>query len=439
MGAMTRNIETVAVLGSGTMGAGIAELHASAGCPVTLLDLTLEAAQAGLDRVADEHRSAITIGTFDDDLGRLAEADLIIEVVVENLAIKQGLFRKVDDVRRPGSIVTSNTSGIKLADLVDGMSEDFRRDVAVTHFFNPPQVMKLFELVPGPETDPEVVETLSRFAAERLDKGVVYAKDTPNFIGNRIGCYYLLHGLHAAKPFLEDESLSQETIDAVLGRPVGFPPTGLYGLFDLIGLDVLALIGQNLAEALDADDPCRAVAALPEAEARMVERGQIGRKAGGGFTKVTKLEDGSKDRETFDLVAEAWRPATAPDLDGVPAELGEVLFASSPQGEAAWAILSPVLCYAADLVPEISDDVVNIDRALRWGFNWEHGPFELLDTIGPKRFIDRLQAEDRPVPHMLTVLAETGAERFYRPLANGADGSEQEFLAHDGQWSLVQP
>jgi 3-hydroxyacyl-CoA dehydrogenase len=430
---MTRQIESVAVLGAGTMGAGIAAVNAAAGCPVHLLDLTIEAAQAGLDRIEPELHDRITVGTFDDDLPGLAEVDWIVEVVVENLDIKRSLFDRVEKVRRDGSIITSNTSGIPLRDITEGMGERFAADVAITHFFNPPQLMKLFELVPGTDTDPEVIAALAAHATDRLGKGVVYAKDTPNFIGNRVGCYFMLAGLHLAKPYLAD-GMTQETVDAVLGRPVGLPPTRMYGLLDLIGLDVMAMVGQNLADNLADGDPALAYTSFPDAEQRMLERGQLGRKTGGGFGRVIRHEDGSKDFETFDLGTETWRPAVEPDLSAVPGDLGEVLFTETPQGGLAWQVFGGGLRYAADLVPEISDDVVNIDRAMRWGFNWAQGPFELLDTIGPGRFVERIQAEGGRLPAMLQVLVDAGVETFYRP---GPGGEGQEFLATDGSWHPV--
>ncbi|MEL6983812.1 MAG: 3-hydroxyacyl-CoA dehydrogenase NAD-binding domain-containing protein [Actinomycetota bacterium] len=428
---MSRQIESVAVLGAGTMGAGIAAVNAAAGRPVLLLDLTAEAAEAGLARVESELHDRITTGTFDDDLDKLADVDWIVEVIVEDLGIKRSLFEKVEAIRRDGSIVTSNTSGIPLRDIADGMGARFGADVAITHFFNPPQLMKLFELVPGADTEPEVIETLSGYATDQLDKGVVNAKDTPNFIGNRVGCYFMLAGLHLAKPHLAD-GMTQETIDAVLGRPVGLPPTGMYGLLDLIGLDVMDLVGRNLADNLTAGDPALAYARFPEVEQRMLERGQLGRKSGGGFGRMTKHADGSRDIETFDLTTEDWRPAAEPDLEGVPGDLGEVLFTDTPQGQLAWEIFGGGLRYAADLIPEISDDVVNIDRAMRWGFNWAQGPFELFDTIGTGRFIERIKAEGDELPRMLQVLADAGSDTFYRTVEGGT-----EFLTVDGTWAPV--
>ncbi len=421
-----RTIESVAVLGCGTMGSGIAAVSAAAGCRVLMLDLTTEAAQKGADQVEEEHRHLVEVGTFDNDLERLADIDWIVEVIVENLDIKRQLFEKVEAVRGDGSIVTSNTSGIPLRDIAEGMGERFASDVAITHFFNPVQIMKLFELVPGEDTAPEVVDTLASFAAEQLSKGVVYAKDTPNFIGNRVGCYFLLSGLHKAKPFLAD-GMTQETIDAVLSHPVGLPPTGLYGLLDLIGLDVMDLVGKNLAANLAEGDPGLDCAAFPEVEQKMLERGQLGRKTGGGFSRVNKLEDGTREKEIFDLTTQEWRPAGEPDLSGVPGDLGEVMFTETEQGRLAWDIFGGGLRYAADLVPEISDDILNIDRAMRWGFNWALGPFELLDTIGTARVIEKIRSEGGTVPAMLAVLSESGSDTFYR-----ADGNE--YLGLDGEW-----
>ncbi len=207
------------------MGSGIAAISAAAGCKVLMLDLTIEAARKGAALVDGEHRDLVEVATFDDGMDRLAGYDWIVEVVVEDLDIKRQLLEKVEAVRADGSIITSNTSGIPLRDIAKGMGDRFAGDVAITHFFNPPQLMKLFELVPGQQTAPEVIETLAGFARHRLGKGVVYAKDTPNFIGNRIGCYFMLSALHQAKPHLA-EGMTQETIDAVLSHPVGFHRPG---------------------------------------------------------------------------------------------------------------------------------------------------------------------------------------------------------------------
>lgn len=432
---MTRQIESVAVIGCGTMGAGIAAASAAAGCRVLMLDISREAVEKGLAIVDEADQHLVATGTFDPtyetlgDLAKIADYDWVCEAVVEDLDTKRRLFETLEPLRAEGSVISSNTSGIPLRDISAGLPDQFRADVAITHFFNPVKVMKLFELVPGEDTDAEVVAAFSDFGASRLGKGVVSAKDTVNFIGNRIGCFFMLSGLHLAKPFLAD-GMSQETVDAVLGQPIGLPPTGLYGLIDLIGLDVMDLVGKNLATNLPAGDAGLAYTAFPSAEQGMLDRGQLGRKSGGGFGRMQKLDDGSRKKETFDLTTEAWRDATDPDLTGVSADLGEVLFADTPEGSLAWQIFGGTLRYAADLVPEIADDVVNIDRAIRWGFNWVHGPFEMLDALGPQRVIDKIEEDGGEVPAMLTVLREAGAGSFYR-----ADGSE--YLGRDGQWHPV--
>ncbi|MEM8924276.1 MAG: 3-hydroxyacyl-CoA dehydrogenase NAD-binding domain-containing protein [Actinomycetota bacterium] len=426
---MTRSIESVAVLGCGTMGSGIAAASAAAGCRVLMLDLTPEAVERALGAVDDEHRHLVETGTF-DDLAKIADYDWICEAIVEDVEIKRELFAKVEPLRRDGSVVSSNTSGIPLRDITAGFDDRLLADVAITHFFNPVRVMKLFELVPGEQTSPEVVEAFASFGATKLDKGVVHAKDTVNFIGNRIGCYFMLSGLHLATPYLAD-GMTQETVDAVLGKPVGLPPTGLYGLIDLIGLDVMDLVGKNLAVNLPDGDAGHAYTAFPAVEQRMLERGQLGRKSRelGGFGKVEKLDDGAKKKLTFDLVTEEWRDATEPDLEGVPGDLGEVLFADSPQGRLAWEIFGGTLRYAAGLVPEIADDIVNIDNAIRWGFNWTLGPFEMLDHLGLDRVMAAIEAEGSPLPGMLQVAADAGATSFYR-----GEGEAAEYLGVDGTW-----
>ena len=426
---MTRAIESVAVIGTGTMGSGIAAASAAAGCRVLMLDLTADAVDRAMGAVAEEHRHLVTTGTIDDDLDRVADYDWVCEAIVEDVDVKRELFAKLEDIRKDGSVISSNTSGIPLRNISEGMPERFRHDVAITHFFNPVQVMKLFELVPGEDTSDEVIEAFASFGANQLDKGVVHAKDTVNFIGNRIGCFFMLSGLHMAKPFLED-GMTQETVDAVLSAPVGLPPTGLYGLIDLIGLDVMELVGKNLAVNLPDGDAGHAYTEFPEAEQRMHDRGQLGRKVGGGFARQTKLDDGSRHKETFDLLAEEWRDARPGDLDGVPGDLGAVLFADSPAGQLAWQVFGGTLLYAADLVPEIADDVVNIDNAIRWGFNWVHGPFEMLDHLGPARVIAKIEAEGGAVPSMLQVLRDAGADTFYRN--DGAD-----YLGTDGEYHPV--
>jgi 3-hydroxyacyl-CoA dehydrogenase len=311
------------------------------------------------------------------------------------------------------------------------MPPDFGERIVVTHFFNPVKVMKLLEIVPGETTSSAVVESLASFGRERLGKGVVHAKDTVNFIGNRIGCFWMLSGLHKAKAALAN-GISMEEIDALMGDPVGIPKTGLYGLIDLIGLDVMDLVGKNLAINLPKGDQGHAFVDLPPAEKAMLARGQLGRKSGGGFYRMLKGEDGSRTKVTFDLVDENWRPANKAVLDAPHDHAETLLFADDAKGAFAADLMGGTLLYAADLVPEIADDIVNIDRAMRWGFNWAKGPFELLDHIGPDRMIAKIEVDGGALPKMLNVLKDAGATSFYRHEGSaylGLDGAYHEVPA----------
>ncbi len=440
-----REINKVAVMGAGTMGSGIAAHCASKGLDVLLLDMPAKegernAIAAGakarmregrapmLDEAADAER--VSVGNFEDDLARAGEADLVIEAIVENLEAKRGLFERLEAVRRDGSILASNTSGIPLRDIAEGMPERLRRDIAVIHFFNPVKVMRLVELVPGADTSTEVVDSLDAFLSGRLEKGVVLAKDTVNFIANRIGCFWMLAGLVEGETAL-GQGVDLETMDAAMSAPVGVPATGLYGLIDLIGLDVLGLVASNLAENLPADDVGRACVALPAPIQAMLDAGQLGRKSGGGFYRMRKTDDGGRVREVYDHHTGAWRDGGQPALRAAEQDLAGLLFSDSAVGDFTWKVMGATLLYAADLVPEISDDIVGIDRAMRWGFAWKQGPFEMLDRLGPARVAARLDAEGRPLPAMLRILRDSGAESFYR-------GEGKEFLGTDGSWHPVR-
>jgi 3-hydroxyacyl-CoA dehydrogenase len=306
------------------------------------------------------------------------------------------------------------------------MPQRLQQDIAVTHFFNPVHIMKLVELVPGTQTSDRAMQRLNVFLADDLAKGVVNAKDTVNFIGNRIGCFWMLAGLHKAA----DADISMETVDSLMAKPIGLPPTGLYGLIDLIGLDVMDLVAKNLAANLPATDAGMAFASLPATEAAMHANGQLGRKTGGGFYKMTRTEDGGKSMETFDLAAKIWRPMAPATLDEVHQNIETMLFADDAEGRFAWDLMSATLAYSSALIPEISDDIVNVDRAMKWGFNWAQGPFELLDSIGPARFAEKLAASGGTVDGMLKVLTVNGHSSFYRN-----DGSE--FLTLDGSYAKV--
>jgi len=434
---MQSSIKKVAIVGAGTMGAGIAGVCAAAGCDVKLIDMKLDIAEAAIERlqagkhpaITAEHAARITPEALDNLEAAISDADWICEVIIEMLQPKRDLFTRVEAARKEGSLVTSNTSGIPLRDISEGMPQRLREEIAVTHFFNPVHIMRLLELVPGEDTKPEVIEQLAQFCGKTLGKGVVYAKDTVNFIGNRIGCYWMLAGLHIGTD-LRAQGLSPELADAIMSKPMGLPPTGLYGLIDLVGLDIMDSVAKNLAANLPKGDAGEGFAKLPAIEQKLFEAGQLGRKTGGGFYRVSKNEDGSKNRETYDLDSGNWRPATTVELASEEQDFSTAMFVDSLAGTFAWELMGGTLAYAADLVPDIADDIVNVDRAMRWGFNWAQGPFEMLDAIGPQKFADKLQAEGKALPSLLNKLLESGNSHFYKN-----DG--KEFFAVDGSYQTV--
>ena len=426
---MSSNINSIAVLGAGTMGAGIAALAADKDCKVLLLDISDEAAQKGKDSMISERNPMLSdpskinnveTGTFENDFELIKNYDWICEVVVEKLDIKRQIFEKIEKYRKDGSIVSSNTSGIPLRDITENMPDRLLEDVCITHFFNPVKVMKLCELIPGEKTKPEILDNLSIFLQDIMNKGVVNAKDTVNFIGNRIGCFLILKGLHQGKKARE-VGLIQEEIDGLMSRPIGLPPTGLYGLVDLIGLDVMYSVGKNLAINLPKDDQGLIYVNLPTEEQNMFDSGQLGRKTGGGFYRMQKLDNGEKKKEVFDLSNLEWRDAKKISIDG---DLN-MMIEDTEQGNYLWQVMGSTLAYAADLIPEIADDILNIDRAMRWGFAWSKGPFEMLDEIGPNNFINKCKENNISIPKMLQILDESENDTFYK------DG---KYLTKDGNY-----
>ena len=444
---MSHAIERVAVIGSGVMGGGIAAQLANAGASVLLLDVAAKegpdrsaVARAAVDRLAKSrppafmHRRAarrIDAGNIDDDLPRVAEADWIVEAVVERLDVKRDLYARLDAVRRPGAIVSSNTSTIPLARLVEGASEGLRRDFAITHFFNPPRYMRLLEIVRGPETRPEIVERLGAFADRRLGKGVVECKDTPGFIANRIGVFWLQCALIEAI----EAGLGVEQADAALGPAAGIPRTGVFGLLDLIGLDLMPHVAGSMDALLPPDDDLRRYMEVPEVLRRMVAAGYTGRKGKGGFYRLRR-EGGDRIKESVDLATGEYRRSERVRLACVDAARAGGLRAlvghDSDEGRYAWRVLSSVLAYTASLVPEISDDAADVDAAMRLGYNWEAGPFEMADRLGAGWLADRLRAEGRPVPPMLETAREGG---FYRE----AGGRVERLGPAGGYAPLMRP
>jgi 3-hydroxyacyl-CoA dehydrogenase len=438
---MKRRMERAVVLGAGTMGARIAAHFANAGLPCVLLDIVAPGAtnpadrnkivQAGLEAAKKSKPAAfftaslaekVSIGNFDDDLSRVAEADWIIEVVAENLEIKRRLLERVAQFRKPGSIVTTNTSGLPVHLIAEGMSDEFQRHWCGTHFFNPPRYLKLVEVIPGPQTSPEVIETLRDFCDRRLGKGVVLAKDTPNFIANRIGTFSMLNALR----LLGDLDMTVEEVDACTGPAVGWPRSATFRTADLVGLDVLTHVIKNIYETAP-DDESRERYKVPALLADMTKRGWLGDKTGQGFYKKTK-GDGAKEILTLDVKTMEYRPKQKAKFASLEAAkgiedtkerlrslVGPIL--AGQRGDKAqqflWLALSETCLYASRRVPEIADSVAEVDRAMRWGFGWELGPFEIMDAIGVKEFAAQVQKEGRAVPSLLERVLAHGRRGFY--------------------------
>lgn len=423
---MARDIKQAAVIGAGVMGSGIAAHIANAGVPVLLLDIPQKGfgkkdtlAEGALERMqkaepapfmSKEAAKRVTPGNIEDDLKKLKECDWVVEAVVEKLDVKQDLYEKLEKVIRPDTIVSSNTSTIPLHALTEGRSAAFRKNFLITHFFNPPRYMRLLELVKGPETDPEILKTLHDFCDVRLGKGVVFCHDTPGFIGNRIGTFWL----QAAVLEAIDQGMTVEEADALFSKPMGIPKTGVFGLIDLVGLDLMPLIGKSMTASLPKEDSYCQIYREPELIRKMIADGYTGRKGKGGFYRINKKEDGTKVKESIDLKTGEYAPSRKPRLASIEAARSGLRFLLEYQdktGTYAWKVLSMTLAYTASLIPEIADDIVAVDTAMKLGYGWKYGPFELLDQLGPKWFADRLMAEGRQVPD---ILSKVGNGSFYR-------------------------
>jgi len=472
---MRRPIEKAAVLGAGTMGARIAAHLANAGIPCYLLDivppelnadekrkgLTLEKPAvrnrivlAGLDAAKKARPAAfftpetarlVTPGNFDDNLAWCGDVDWIIEAVAENLEIKRKLLERVDAVRKPGTIVTSNTSGLPIRLIAEGRSEDFQQHWAGTHFFNPPRYMKLAELIPGPKTLPAVLEALDEICDVRLGKGVVLAKDTPNFIANRIGTYSMLNAIQ----LMQALEMTIEEVDACTGPAVGWPRSATFRTADVVGLDVLVHVIRNIYDNIP-DDESREMFRVPPLAEEMMKRGWLGDKTGSGFYKRVKGAGGESEILTLDWQKMEYRPqqkARFPSIEAGKAiedtrERLRLLVAPALEGKSGdkanrfvWSGLSEMCLYAARRAPEIAHSVADVDHAMRWGFAWEMGPFEIWDAIGVEPLAKALEREGKTLPPLVAkVLAspkktfyqtEKGSARYFDP-ASGALVPEPE-------------
>ncbi len=439
-------IRKATVIGAGVMGAGIAAQFANAGIPVTLLDIVPEgaadrnalAAGAIAKMLKTEPapfmsaRAAklVTPGNIEDHLSQIADSDWIVEAVVERLDVKQSLYRKIDAVRRPGTAVSSNTSTIPLKLLTQGLSESFARDFLITHFFNPPRYMRLLEIVTGPSTDAALAQNVAQFADRALGKSVVWCKDSPGFIANRLGVYWLQVGVIEAM----DLGLTVEEADAVIGRPMGIPKTGVFGLIDLVGLDLMPHINASLAKSLPAADAFHAANRTPPLISKMIADGYTGRKGKGGFYRLNRA-GGGKVKEAIDLVSGSHRPerkSELPERRFGGQDLRGLLESPGRIGRYAWRVLGQTLAYAATLVPEAADTVDAIDEAMRLGYNWQWGPFELIDRLGADWLADKLSKDGLAVPALLRAAA---GKTFYR-----LQGGRRQYLGNDGAYhDLVRP
>ncbi|WP_440980144.1 3-hydroxyacyl-CoA dehydrogenase NAD-binding domain-containing protein [Sphingomonas pseudosanguinis] len=440
---MADTINKVCVIGAGVMGAGIAAQVANAGVPVLLLDIV---PKDGADRdaiakgavakmlktepapfMSPAAAKLVETGNIEDHLDKVAECDWIVEAVVERLDIKQALYARLEELKRPGTAVSSNTSTIPLGHLVEGRSEQFRQDFLITHFFNPPRYMRLIEIVTSEHTDAGVAAKVEQFVDHRMGKRIVRAKDTPGFIANRIGTYWLAVAINAAM----DQGLTVEEADQIGGRPMGVPKTGIFGLIDLVGIDLMPLLAKSLSSTLpEGDAYFDTIRPLPLVD-KMIAEGFTGRKGKGGFYRLDRKPDGTKAKQAIDLQTGEYRAEKKPErLPGrAEKDLAALVATPGKVGDYAWAILGPVLSYAAGLVGEAADDVVAIDDAMKLGYNWKFGPFELIDRMGPGKLAERRRAEGKPVPALL----ETAGDRpFYRVV----DGKRQ-YLTLGGDYADV--
>ena len=452
-----KRIHKVAVLGAGTMGARIAAHFANAGVPSYLLDIIPpdadgaarnKIAAAGLDAAKKSKPAAffepelarlVTIGNFEDDLKRLSEVDWIIEAVVENLDIKRTLLKKVEAIRKPGTIVSTNTSGLPVAKIAEGFSDDFRKSWFGTHFFNPPRYMRLLEIIPTPETDPAAIEAVAHFSDVNLGKGVVFAKDTPNFIANRIGTFSVLNVMR----LMQEMELSIEDVDALTGDAVGWPKSATFRTIDLVGLDILGHVVGNMEKAGGQESLPR-TSPLPGFYKQMLERRWLGDKTKGGFYKksvgraASPASPGSEsERLALDWKTLEYRPRQKPkfpaldlakNIEDPGARLRTLLgLEGAPQkgdkaGAFLWSVLSDLWNYSANRVPEISDSIVEIDRAMRLGFKWKLGPFELWDAAGVEATVARMKKEGQAVAANVEQLLAGGKKSWYLDDPKAASG-----------------
>ena len=440
------DFKKVCVIGAGVMGARIAAQVANAGVPVLLLDILPKdggnrtaVAEAAVARALKTDPAPfmsagaaklIECGNIEDDLARAAECDWIVEVVLERLDVKQALYRRLDEVRRPGTAISSNTSTIPLKTLLEGLPERFARDFMITHFFNPPRYMRLMELVTGPATDRDLAAAVGRFCDIKLGKSVVACHDSPGFIANRLGIFWMTGALTEA----QEQGLRIEEADAIMGRPFGIPKTGVFGLSDLVGLDLGPHVNASMAAALPKSDAFHAINRDMPVTRQLIESGYTGRKGKGGFYRMNK-SGGKRTKEAVDLKTGEFRPeekANLPILAAAGKNLRAIFEDQGRVGAYAWKVMGHTLAYAAKLVPEAADEITAIDEAMRLGYNWKFGPFELIDQVGADWLIARLKQDGVAIA---PILEKAAGRSFYR-IENG----RRQFLGLDGDYhNIVRP
>ncbi|WP_341356897.1 3-hydroxyacyl-CoA dehydrogenase NAD-binding domain-containing protein [Rossellomorea sp. y25] len=457
---MVRRIQKAAVLGSGVMGSGIAAHLANIGIPTMLLDivpreLTDEHKAKGLTEeskafrnqfsenalkklfkqkpaplTSKQNASLITAGNFEDDLQNIGDCDWVIEVVVENLDIKKKVFEQVERYRKPGSIISSNTSGISIEAMSEGRSDDFQKNFLGTHFFNPPRYLKLLEVIPTKNTDPEVVSFMKTFGEDVLGKGVVMAKDTPNFIANRIGTYGLLITVQE----MLKGGYSVGEVDSITGPTIGRPKSATFRTLDVVGLDTFAHVAKNVYDQVEGEE--QKVFEVPAFMQKMLENGWLGSKSGQGFFLKQGKEILELNPETMDYQPRQKLKTASLEMakneKGLKNKIKSLVYAKDQAGMLLWNIVSPVLNYSARLHGEIADDIVGIDQAMKWGFGWEMGPFETWDAIGVEKSVTRMKEEGLKVPEWVETMLAEGHSTFYKE----EDG--ERYFYHNGDYQLVE-
>ena len=408
-------IKKVVVIGSGTMGSGIAAHLCNANVPVTLLDLTTEISEKARDRI---HKSRppllidkskinnINVGNIDDDFDVVKDADWIVEAVVERIDVKHNIYEKIFKSRKPGAIVSSNTSSIPIKILSEKLNDDQKKDFCITHFFNPVRYMGLLEIVKNDNNDLKKIKSLKKFCEQELGKGAIICKDTPGFLGNRVGVFAMQVAMTEAFKM----KLSIEEADAVFGRPMGIPKTGVFGLYDLIGIDLMSDVLKSFIKELSKNDPFQVIAKEIPLITKLIQTGYTGRKGKGGFYRMNKQKN-QKILEAINLETGEYLPSKKIDLGIETVNLNLLIDRKDKYGEYAWSVISQIIKYASSLVPGITDKFNDIDEAMRLGFNWAMGPFEMLKSIGVKNFFNRIDSFENN--QFLENLSKTKDENFY--------------------------